>query len=60
MEREHELHQRRRGRNWGLMAVLLGFVALIFAVTIVKLGANVQNPSTDTSWGDAFWNWWIE
>ena len=57
MEREHELHSRRRGRNWGVMAVLAGLVVLLFAVTIVKMGANVQNPSTDVSWGEALRNW---
>ncbi len=34
---EHELHARRRGRNLGLLAVLLLFVALIFALSIVKI-----------------------
>ncbi|MFQ5624670.1 MAG: hypothetical protein ACE5FS_14895 [Paracoccaceae bacterium] len=34
---EHELHARRRGRNFWLGGVLLAFVVLIFAVTIVKL-----------------------
>ena len=60
MEREHELHTRRRGRNIGVMAVLGGFVALIFVVTIVKLGGNAANPSTDVTWGQAFWNWVYE
>ena len=60
MEREHELHARRRGRNIGLMLALGVFVALIFAVTIVKLGGNAANPSTDVSWGQAFWDWVYE
>lgn len=34
---EHELHGRRRGRNTGLLVVLVLFVALIFALTIVKV-----------------------
>ncbi|MCC7319801.1 MAG: hypothetical protein IT542_02360 [Rubellimicrobium sp.] len=34
---EHELHARRRGRNIGLLVVLLGFVAVVFGLTIVKL-----------------------
>jgi hypothetical protein len=33
---EHELHQRRKGRNLGVLALLLAFVALIFGLTIVK------------------------
>ena len=40
-KQEHELHKRRKGRNLALGGVLLGFVLLIFAVTIVKL-ANGQ------------------
>jgi len=48
MRREHELHHRRRGRNIGVLVVLLAFVALIFAVTVVKMGEGpgiVGNPS---------------
>jgi hypothetical protein len=33
----HELHRRRFGRNLGLGLVLAGFVALIFALTVVKV-----------------------
>jgi hypothetical protein len=39
-KQEHELHRRRRGRNIALGAVLLGFVVLVFAVTIVKLSSG--------------------
>ncbi|WP_245155610.1 hypothetical protein [Paracoccus ravus] len=34
---EHELHKRRRSRNLGLLAVLLGFVALVFGLSIAKI-----------------------
>ena len=34
---EHELHTRRRGRNLWLGGLLLAFVILMFAVTVVKL-----------------------
>jgi hypothetical protein len=34
----HEIYSRRRSRNVGLGLVLAGFVLLVFAVTIVKLG----------------------
>jgi hypothetical protein len=34
---EHELHKRRFGRNLGLGLVLAGFVALVFALTVVKI-----------------------
>ncbi|MEL6477240.1 MAG: hypothetical protein AAFR17_07915 [Pseudomonadota bacterium] len=47
MKRDHELHTKRRGRNMGVLLVLVGFVGLLFAVTIVKLGENgiAGNPS---------------
>lgn len=48
-DREHELHRRRRGRNLAVGGLLLGLVILIFAVTIVKLGQNAQNPFTQGS-----------
>ncbi len=35
---EHEIHQRRSGRNIGVGLVLLGFVAIVFGLTMVKLG----------------------
>lgn len=34
---EHELHTRRRGRNLGLLAVLVGFVAIVFGLTVAKV-----------------------
>lgn len=37
LRREHELHGRRRGRNTGLLIVLLLFAALIFGLTVVKV-----------------------
>jgi hypothetical protein len=33
----HEIHTRRFGRNLGLGLVLAGFVALVFALTVVKV-----------------------
>lgn len=35
---EHELHKRRSGRNVGLGIVLVSFVAIVFGLTIVKIG----------------------
>ena len=32
-----ERQRRRRQRNWAVFLVLLGFVALIYAITIVKI-----------------------
>ena len=34
---EHEIHGRRRSRNVGLGIVLIGFVVLVFALTVVKV-----------------------
>ena len=34
---EHELHGRRRGRNTGVGLILVGFVGLVFALTVVKV-----------------------
>ena len=33
----HEMHQKRFSRNLGLGLVLVGFVALVFALTVVKV-----------------------
>jgi len=44
MRKEHELHRRRRSRNVGLLVVLLAFAALLFWVTIAKMGGNAGNP----------------
>lgn len=34
----HELHGRRRGRNLGVGLLLAAFVAIVFGMTIVKVG----------------------
>jgi hypothetical protein len=34
---DHELHRRRFGRNLGVGLTLLAFVALVFALTVVKV-----------------------
>ncbi|MEX3316904.1 cytochrome C oxidase assembly protein [Sulfitobacter maritimus] len=34
---EHELHQRRRGRNVGVGLMLAAFVVLVMALTYVKI-----------------------
>lgn len=57
LDREHELHQRRRGRNLAVMAMLVCFAVLLFAVTIVKMGDNAANPSAKVSWGESLMNW---
>lgn len=34
---EHELHRRRLSRNVGLGVVLVGFVAVVFGLTVAKV-----------------------
>ncbi len=34
---EHEIHGRRKGRNFGVLALLLGFVTIVFVLTVVKV-----------------------
>ncbi len=36
----HELHERRKGRNLGLLLLLLAFVGIVFGMTIVKVGGG--------------------
>lgn len=33
----HEIHRRRFGRNLGVAACLLGFVAIVFFLTVSKI-----------------------
>ena len=34
---EHELHSRRKSRNFGVLFLLLAFVGLVFGLTVVKV-----------------------
>lgn len=34
---EHEIHNRRKGRNFGVLGLLIAFVGLVFALTVVKV-----------------------
>jgi hypothetical protein len=34
---EHEIHTRRKGRNFGVGLMLGGFVVLVMALTFVKI-----------------------
>ncbi len=34
----HEIHGRRRGRNFGVGLMLVAFVGIVFGMTIVKIG----------------------
>lgn len=57
MRRDHELHGRRRGRNWGVLLALVALIVLLFAVTIVKLGPQAVNPTTGATWGESLADW---
>jgi hypothetical protein len=35
-----ELHQRQRRKNWMLLAILVGFAALFFSITVLKMTGN--------------------
>jgi len=34
---EHDLHKRRFGRNVGVGLILVGFIAIVFGLTVVKV-----------------------
>lgn len=34
---EHEIHGRRKGRNVGVGLLLIGFIAIVFGLTVVKV-----------------------
>ena len=37
LQRDSDVHVRRKGRNFGTLAVLIGFIAVVFAITVVKV-----------------------
>ena len=41
---DHELHARRKGRNIGLALVLVGFIAIVFGLTVVKVTRGDYEP----------------
>ena len=45
LRQEHELHQRRRGRNLGVGLLLGGFIVLVFALTFVKVTRGDFEPA---------------
>jgi hypothetical protein len=44
---EHEIHTRRRSRNVGLGLTLVAFVALVMALTVVKVTRGMAGHSAD-------------
>ncbi|MEO1493634.1 MAG: hypothetical protein AAFV19_15880 [Pseudomonadota bacterium] len=57
LKKEHELHTRRRGRNVGVLGLLVALAVLLFAVTMVKMGPQSGNPTAGASWGETLLNW---
>lgn len=58
---EHEIHQRRKGRNYGLLLILLGLIGIVFGLTVVKALSigdireleafdHVSRPAIVTDW----------
>lgn len=35
--KDHELHIRRAGKNYAVLACLIGFIAVVFGLTVVKV-----------------------
>jgi hypothetical protein len=35
--KDHELHTRRAGRNFGVAGLLVGFAAIVFGLTVAKV-----------------------
>jgi hypothetical protein len=48
---EHEVHRRRFGRNLGVGLLLAGFVALVFALTVVKVTRGEPPHANDHATG---------
>ena len=44
---EHELHKRRFSRNLGVGLTLAAFVALVFALTVVKVSRGIPMQGYD-------------
>ena len=40
----HDLHNRRFGRNVGVAVVLVAFIGLVFALTVVKVTSGAFEP----------------
>jgi hypothetical protein len=44
---EHEIHKRRFGRNLGVGLLLVGMVAIVFALTVVKVTRGMPMKGFD-------------
>ncbi|WP_292288702.1 hypothetical protein [Marivita sp.] len=49
LSKQHELHQRRFGRNLAVGVILAGLIAIVFGLTVVKVtGGDYQTPATQS------------
>lgn len=46
---DHEIHGRRKGRNTGVAAVLVGLIAIVFGLTYVKITGGGSLEAFDHS-----------
>ncbi|WP_299784875.1 hypothetical protein [uncultured Marivita sp.] len=47
LSKQHELHERRFGRNLGVGLVLVGLIAIVFGLTVVKVTrGDYETPAT--------------
>jgi hypothetical protein len=44
LNKQHEIHTRRLGRNIGLGLTLCAFIAIIFGLTVVKVSRGDYEP----------------
>lgn len=44
LSKQHEIHGRRKGRNIGVALVLVGFIAVVFGMTVVKVTRGDFEP----------------
>ena len=44
-----EIHKRKFGKNVAVMSLLFGFVALIFAISILRMAGNTPDTPVDTT-----------
>jgi hypothetical protein len=40
VERSEEARKRQRARNWAVFAALLGFVVIVYIVSILRMGGH--------------------
>ena len=38
-----EEQKKRKQRNWAIAGLLVAFIVIVYAVTIVKIGGNIAN-----------------